>query len=115
MTSAVGAIPTKMGLLPANPRESLLPLELAEALEPRGLVQMEYLDVDEQRTSRIIEPLGIRRRHGELVLVAHCHLRNDRRTFKLERIVHLTRVEGQAQVRAEQPGLFGVWGAVRRL
>ena len=38
---------------------------------------------------------------GELVLVAHCHLRNDRRTFRLERIVQLTRVEA-----VEQPGLF---------
>jgi DNA polymerase III epsilon subunit family exonuclease len=81
-----------MGLLPASPRESLLPLELEEALEQRTPVMMEYLDAREHRTKRIVEPLHIRRRNGELVLTAHCHLRDDRRTFKLERIVQLTRL-----------------------
>ncbi len=33
-----------MGLLPVSPRESLLPLEIEEALEQRGVVLMEYLD-----------------------------------------------------------------------
>lgn len=82
-----------MGLLPASPRESLLPLALQEALEQRSSVLMEYLDAREQRTQRKIDPLEVRRFKGELTLVAHCHLRNDRRTFKLERIVSLTRVE----------------------
>ncbi len=49
-----------MGLLPANPRESLLPLELEEALEQRRPVIMEYLDAREQRTERLIQPLHIR-------------------------------------------------------
>jgi len=82
-----------MGLLPASPRESLLPLELQEALELRCTVMMEYLDASANRTQRIIEPLEIRRFKGELTLVAHCHLRNDRRTFKIDRIVQMTRVE----------------------
>jgi DNA polymerase III epsilon subunit family exonuclease len=82
-----------MGLLPINPRESILPLELEEALEQKCAVMMEYLDGQENRTQRIIEPLHVRRRNGELMLVAHCHLRNDRRTFKLERIVQMTRIE----------------------
>ena len=88
-----------MGLVSASARESLLPLELTEALERGGMVQMDYVDGSEKRTARIIEPLGIRRRNGELELVAHCHLRNERRTFKVGRIVQLTRVE--------EPGLFG--------
>ena len=45
-----------MGLLPANPRESLLPLELEEALEQRRPVRMEYLDARDNRTFRVIEP-----------------------------------------------------------
>jgi hypothetical protein len=81
-----------MGLLPASPRESLLPLELEEALEQRGMVMMEYLDGGQNRTERVIEPIKIRRFKGELILVAHCQLRNDRRNFKLERIVRLTRI-----------------------
>jgi DNA polymerase III epsilon subunit family exonuclease len=86
----------KMGLLPANPRESLLPLELEEALEMRKPVMMEYLDAQETRTHRIIQPMTIRRMKGELMLIAHCQLRNAQRTFKLERIVQLTRLDGAA-------------------
>ncbi len=41
----------------------------------------------------MIEPIQVRRFNGELTLVAHCHLRNDRRTFKLERIVQLMRID----------------------
>ncbi len=81
-----------MGLLPASARESLLPLELEEALEQRKPVMMEYLDAGGTRTHRVIEPLAVRRRNGELNLVAYCQLRNDQRTFKLDRIVQLTRV-----------------------
>jgi predicted DNA-binding transcriptional regulator YafY len=82
-----------MGLLPASPRESLLPLELQEALEQRGEVLMEYVDGRDKRTERIISPLQVRKFRGELQLVAHCHMRGDRRNFKLERIVRLSRIE----------------------
>jgi DNA polymerase III epsilon subunit-like protein len=84
-----------MPLLPASSTESLLPLELEEALEQRKPVMMEYLDATQMRTQRVIEPLRIRRFNGELILIAHCQLRNDRRTFKVERIVQLKRLEGE--------------------
>lgn len=87
-----------MGLLPINPRESILPLELEEALEQRKPVLMVYLDARQQQTQRIINPLTIRRFRGELLLVAHCHLREDRRTFKVERIVELKRIDGPIPV-----------------
>jgi DNA polymerase III epsilon subunit family exonuclease len=81
-----------MNLLPATASESLLPLELEEAIEQRCTVRMEYLDAREQRTERVIKPIQVRRFKGEMTLVAHCHLRNDRRHFKLERIIRLTRI-----------------------
>jgi DNA polymerase III epsilon subunit family exonuclease len=90
-----------MGLLPPNPRESLLPLELEEALEQRKPVMMEYLDGQESRTQRVIQPLHVRRRRGELIMIAHCQLRRDRRTFRLDRIVQLTRLESSEPVRIE--------------
>lgn len=93
-----------MGLLPLNPSESLLPLELEEALDQKRAVRMEYLDARNVRTHRVIRPMFVRRSGGELLLVAHCELRNDRRTFKLERIVQLTRVETQEpETRTQQP------------
>jgi DNA polymerase III epsilon subunit family exonuclease len=101
-----------MNLLPASPGESLLPLELEEALEQRCTVRMEYLDAREQRTERVIRPMSVRRLHGEMILVAHCHLRNDRRHFKLERIVQLTRIPLEpAAALTPCPGIPGEgWG-----
>ena len=94
-----------MGLMPASPRESLLPLALEEALEQRCAVMMEYLDGRQNRTHRLVEPLTVRRRGGELLLVAWCHMRNDRRTFKLDRVVQMTRAEkpAAAPTPAHQP------------
>jgi DNA polymerase-3 subunit alpha (Gram-positive type) len=82
-----------MGLMPISPKENPLPLELEEALEQRRPVLMDYLDARQHRTQRVIEPLEIRRFKGEMLLVAHCKLREDRRTFKLDRIVELRRIE----------------------
>ena len=100
-----------MGLLPASPRECLLPLELEEALEQRVPVRMEYLDARQARTFRVIRPLTIRKTGGELLLVAHCQLRNEQRTFKVERVVKFWRLESEAPapvpvVRTAQPTLF---------
>jgi len=92
-----------MGLLPANPRESLLPLELEEALERRKPVMMEYLDARQHRTHRVIQPLHVRRAKGDLLLVAHCHLRGEQRTFKLDRVVQLTRLEEGATLPPSPP------------
>jgi DNA polymerase-3 subunit epsilon len=82
-----------MAIAPAASRQSLLPLELEEALEYRRPVVMEYLDSNQMRTTRTVNPIELRRVAGELVLIAHCHLRNDRRNFKLERIVQLNRID----------------------
>jgi DNA polymerase III epsilon subunit family exonuclease len=90
-----------MGLRPASPRESLLPLELDEALDFRKPVMLEYLDGQEQRTRRIIEPQTVRRFNGELILIAHCQLRRARRTFKLERMVQLMRLEDVPPIEVE--------------
>ena len=73
--------------------ENPLPVELEEAMESRRPVLMEYVDASNRRTERVIEPLQIRRFDEELVLIAYCRLRNDRRNFKVQRIVSLTRIE----------------------
>ncbi len=71
----------------------VLPLELQEALDSGGPVLMEYLDSKGIQTQRVIRPLHVRRSGANLLLVAHCEMRHDQRTFKLERIVRLTRME----------------------
>ena len=82
-----------MGLAPAKASEPLLPLELEEALDHKKPVVMEYLDAGQRRTHRVIRPLNVRRFNDELILVAFCELRAAQRTFKVERIVQLKRVE----------------------
>ena len=73
-----------------------LPFELVQAIETRGAVEMVYLDARSKQSRRTVSPIEVRRFRGTATLVAHCHLRGDRRTFKLERIVSLTRVEAEA-------------------
>lgn len=89
-----------MGLVGQSERQSVLPLELEEALEQGLPVMMEYMDASLRRTQRVIKPLEVRRFKGELILVAHCELRNDRRNFKIERIVRLDRMQ---EVQPPQP------------
>lgn len=99
-----------MGLLPVSEKQSLLPFELEEALDLRKPVMMEYLDANDQRTNRVIEPRTIRKFNGEMVLIAHCQMRNAQRTFKLERIVQLRRIDSamkqgnELQMKLDLPG-----------
>jgi len=71
----------------------LLPLELEEALEANRPVLLEYIDGFGNRTERIVQPLHVRRRGGQLMLIAHCQLRNDQRTFKLDRVVRMVQMD----------------------
>jgi DNA polymerase III epsilon subunit family exonuclease len=86
-----------MSVASADGEQSILPLELEEALEQRGTVMIEYLDACANRTTRLVEPIRLRRQSGEVTLVAHCHLRNELRHFKLERIVRIVREEPSPQ------------------
>jgi len=67
-----------------------------------------YMDARQKRTQRVIEPLHLRRTNGELLLIAHCKLRDDRRTFKLDRIVQLTKVEKGGATATAQPRVVPV-------
>lgn len=84
--------------LAGQPKANLLPLELEEALDLARPVEMEYVDARESRSWRVVTPLEVRRFKGEMMLVAWCDLRKDRRTFKLDRIVQLKRIDPDGQV-----------------
>src|SRR3712207_7535378 len=45
----------------------------------------------------IVQPSHVRRVKGELMLIAHCQLRGAQRSFKLERIVQLTRIDPRSE------------------
>lgn len=67
---------------------------------------MEYLDTDDRRTERVIRPERLRKSRQELVLVAFCELRQALRTFKVERIVRLKRIDATATFPGQQGVLF---------
>lgn len=67
---------------PPNP---FLPEPVAEALENGRQLRILYLG-EEGETERTITPLYPSEHQGVGYLVAHCHLRQDQRTFRLDRI-----------------------------
>jgi hypothetical protein len=71
----------------------MLPLELEEAIEAGKEMMLEYIDLFGNRTERVVLPMHLRKRRGNLMLVAFCRLRGEERTFKLDRIVRLSRIE----------------------
>ena len=72
---------------PPAPEERELPPALLEAIDTRQPVVMTYLDARRKETQRTVEPLEIRQNRGTATLIAWCRMRQDRRTFKVERIV----------------------------
>ena len=92
----VDALTAQGGPMPLEPKPAGenddLPMEILDAIEAGGLVKMTYLDARSRQSERTILPIRLRRFHGTATLVAHCQLRNEQRTFKLDRIVSLTRV-----------------------
>ncbi|MFI5382244.1 MAG: exonuclease domain-containing protein [Tepidisphaerales bacterium] len=85
----------------AAERRPAMPLELEEALLEQGQVEMEYIADGGEITRRIIRPLRIRRRDGQLSLVAFCQLRGGQRIFRVDRIVRLNRIDPDTQLPAE--------------
>ena len=69
--------------------------------DPTDIAEVWFAIVPEDGSSRVIRPLQIRRLGGEMVLIAHCELRNDRRNFKLDRIVQLRRMVEDSPTQAE--------------
>lgn len=63
-----------------------LPPYLAQALRERRRLRLEYQS-KQGVTQRVVEPLRVYIAGQDLYLTAYCHLRHERRTFRLDRIV----------------------------
>ena len=70
------------------PSNVLSPVE--QALQERRVLNLSYLDANEQLTSRRVEPQLIGCIRGYWYLVAHCQLRGQIRWFRLDRIQQAT-------------------------
>lgn len=66
-----------------------LVLKNKDALTNFRLTNIEYTDETDKITNRIIEPFALYNTQQNWLLIAFCHLRNDFRIFRLDRIKQL--------------------------
>lgn len=73
--------------------ELILPVEIEEALRVKGKLQIKYLSAyKEETTTRVIEPFEISFSKQSTYIHAFCHLRKERCTFRLDRILDMKAV-----------------------
>lgn len=61
-------------------------LDLSQAVEQRQALEIEYRNLDDQASTRVVEPYGVVGWWGRWYLIAWCRLRQGYRTFRLGRI-----------------------------
>lgn len=71
----------------------VLPAEIEQALRARGKLRIKYLSAyNEETTTRVIEPFDISVGKESTYIHAFCHLRKERCTFRLDRILEFKTV-----------------------
>lgn len=66
-----------------------VPNLIQEALRENRLLYLLYLSEQGEKTERLVRPLAVIDRGGEVLLQAHCLLRDAQRTFRLDRILDM--------------------------
>jgi predicted DNA-binding transcriptional regulator YafY len=85
LSGQVEVIPKPNGLLAAG-RDRTLQV-LLQSLSEKRVISIEYTTFEEQVTTRrAVEPVGVYYSFEQWYLIAWCRLRNDYRTFRLDRI-----------------------------
>jgi predicted DNA-binding transcriptional regulator YafY len=80
-------------LAPIQPQNDLV-LPLSTAVQQRQRVRLSYLSFTGEETEREFDPYGIVFNEGYWYTAGYCHLRQDLRTFRLDRVVSLEPAEG---------------------
>ena len=71
---------------------------LEVAIRERATVEIEYYTAGRaHRTTRRVDPLRLEWRGDVAYLVAHCHLREEERVFRVDRIRRVERGEGRGE------------------
>lgn len=70
-------------------RSIVLPTELEEALARGQRLFVAYVDMNGYKSERWITPREVVERRDYIYLIAHCHLREAERNFRLDRIVKM--------------------------
>ncbi len=66
-----------------------LPPQIEEALRGEGQLELRYVSASGEETRRVVSPLQVTAFGGYLYLIAFCHLRDEQRTFRLDRIIEI--------------------------
>ena len=75
---------------PAWPNDGIqLPTELGEAIYSQKKMFIRYIDGDGNESQRWITPKQVTGLSDYVYLLAHCHMRNAERSFRLDRIVEV--------------------------
>lgn len=75
---------------PAWPNDGIrLPVEWSEAILSGKRVRINYVDKNGEQTERIITPRQVIGLADYIYLQAWCHLRNDERSFRLDRVLEM--------------------------
>jgi len=73
----------------ANDKTSSYLMSLQSTIASFQVVELNYLSLDNKASTRKVEPFAIYTTQNNWVLIAYCHLRNDFRAFRLDRIQEL--------------------------
>jgi len=86
-----GLLASQGGPIGSKRREATpLPPQIEEALGSDRRLRLRYVSAAGEETRRMVTPLRVTAHAGHLYLVAMCHLRQEERTFRLDRIVEIS-------------------------
>jgi DNA polymerase-3 subunit epsilon len=83
------AFPVTVDAYRVTPANEHLPLSIQEAFSSRRDLEIGYVDRDGRETRRQVTPLSVMTARDYVYLVAYCHLRQQERQFRLDRIVDI--------------------------
>ena len=94
-----------------NARESIPNLlqTILSSINDKLIIEIDYTNADNNKSKRALEAVGISYSHPHWYLAAWCHLREDYRVFRLDRIEQIVITQGR-QTKAHPPlkSLLGV-------
>ena len=70
-----------------------VPPLIQEALRRNTFLYLRYLSESGAETERMVRPIAVYQRDGSLFLLAHCLMRDARRTFRVDRILDIDLVD----------------------
>ncbi|MFY9616368.1 MAG: WYL domain-containing protein, partial [Candidatus Dormiibacterota bacterium] len=90
--AAAGRLTARMALITDEPIAPEATAQIEEAIRDNRAIEIDYLDRNEQATSRTVEPAALIGGHLGWYMLGFCRLRQDGRAFRLDRIkaAHVT-------------------------